>query len=106
MMRYGPYAAEIEFDPDTQSLYGSTVNVVPGGFDFWGTSVDELRREFAASADEFEKACSEHGIRYAVTEVPSSATLAARALARVPSEEKAAASRVNGAKGGRPRKAG
>jgi predicted HicB family RNase H-like nuclease len=62
MMQHGPYQAQIEFDPDTDSFHGRTVNVRRGGFDFWGTSVEELRREFAASAQVFEETCREHEI--------------------------------------------
>lgn len=67
MMRYGPYLAEIEFDEDEGLLHGRSVNVRPGGFDFWGSSVGELRREFAASARMHEEFCREQGIELVVS---------------------------------------
>jgi hypothetical protein len=103
MMQHGRYLAAIEYDPEEESFYGRTVNVSPGGFDFWGSSVEELRREFAASADVFEEVTREKGISAEVAEPPSPASVAASALGRRRSPAKTASSRANGLKGGRPR---
>ena len=67
MMRHGPYVAEIEFDEDEGLFHGRSMNVQPGGFDFWGSSVDELRREFAASAKMHEEFCREQGLQLVVS---------------------------------------
>lgn len=103
MMQHGQYLAAIEYDPDEESFYGRTVNVSPGGFDFWGSSVEELRREFAASAEVFEEVTREKGLRPEVAENPNPASIAASALGRSRSRAKTASSRANGLKGGRPR---
>jgi hypothetical protein len=104
MMQHGRYVATIEYDPDTESFYGQTVNVGRGGFDFWGTSVDELRREFAESARVFEEVLAEQGQVAEFVETPGPRSRAGRALGRASSPAKAAAARANGRKGGRPRK--
>ena len=103
MMQHGRYLATIEYDPDEESFYGRTVNVSPGGFDFWGSSVEELRREFAASAEVFDEVTREKGISVDVAESPNPGSIAASALGRRRSPAKTAASRANGLKGGRPR---
>lgn len=104
MMKHGRYVASIEYDPDAESFYGHTVNLRAGGFDFWGESVEELRREFAVSAQVFEEFVAERGIKVEFVEAPAPQTAAARALGRVKSPAKTAAARANGRKGGRPRK--
>lgn len=102
MMRHGKYFAEIEYDDERESFYGRTVNVLSGGFDFWGCSVAELRREFATSARVFEEVCAEEGIEIEVTDAPKPASRAAAALGRRKSVLKAASARANGRMGGRP----
>lgn len=102
MMRHGKYFAEIEYDDERESFCGRAVNVLSGGFDFWGSSVDELRREFATSARIFEEVCAEEGIEIELTDAPKSASRAAAALGRRKSTVKAASARANGRMGGRP----
>jgi predicted HicB family RNase H-like nuclease len=102
MMRHGKYFAEIEYDDERGSFYGRAVNVLTGGFDFWGSSVEELRREFATSARVFEEVCAEEGIEIEVTDAPKSASRAAAALGRRKSTIKAETARANGRMGGRP----
>ncbi len=104
MMKYGRYLAEISYEPDQDSFYGRMVNVERGGFDFWGSSVEELRREFAVSAEVFEEFMAEKEIAFEVTDPPETKSQAARTLGRATSPAKAAAARKNGRKGGRPRK--
>jgi predicted HicB family RNase H-like nuclease len=67
MMRHERYLAEIEFDEDEGLFHGRSINVHPGGFDFWGSTVEELRREFAASARAHEEFCHEQGIEIVVS---------------------------------------
>ena len=104
MMKHGRYVAVIEYDAEEDSFYGRVVNVSPGHFDFWGSSVEELHREFAESARQFEEFSAEQGVPFEVTQPPSAASLAASAMGRRTSSAKAAAVRENGKKGGRPRK--
>jgi predicted HicB family RNase H-like nuclease len=105
MMKHAQYVAAIEYDPESDTFYGRTVNVEPGGFDFWGSSVEELHREFAASAQVFEEVAAEHGAAFTVRPIrATAASAAARKLGQAKSSAKTAAARANGAKGGRPRK--
>jgi predicted HicB family RNase H-like nuclease len=103
MMQHAQCTAEIEYDAETESFYGRTVNVRPGGFDFWGSSVDELKREFAASAEAFEDVTRESGVQFQIVTPPTVLGRAARAMGRARSPAKATAARINGARGGRPR---
>jgi len=66
------YVAEVELEPETNRWYGRTVNVRPGGFDFWGRSLAELRQEFAASAEVFEQVSEEAGIEFRIDPIVTS----------------------------------
>lgn len=103
-MQHGRYVATIEYDPDKESFHGRTTNVQRGGFDFWGTSVDELRREFAESARVFEEVLAEGGDVAEFVQAPGPRSRAGRTLGKASSPARAAAARANGRKGGRPRK--
>lgn len=61
MMQHGPYAAVIELDEEEASFHGRVVNLARDGFDFWRRDVEELRREFATSAQVYEEVCREQG---------------------------------------------
>lgn len=75
-MQHGPYVATLEYDEDEHSFHGRVVNLARDGFDFWGRDVDELRAEFAASADVYESFCRERGKE---PEKPFSGTFLVRA---------------------------
>ncbi len=73
-----------------------------------GAAYDDPRKIVSrhATHDAAERAAScRGGDRYAIIEIVSPATAAARALRAIPSKARAAASRENGKLGGRPRKA-
>ncbi|HEY0152757.1 MAG TPA: hypothetical protein VGB92_12225 [Longimicrobium sp.] len=102
MMKIGRYLAEVEYDPDTDSFYGRSVNIRNGIFDFWGSSVKELRREAEKSARELERFSAENGRALEVTEAPAPVSRAARDLGRRKSSVKTLTAQQNGRKGGRP----
>jgi hypothetical protein len=103
MMKIGRYLAEIEYDPDVDSFYGRSVNIRAGFFDFWGSSVAELRREGEKSARDLERFSRENGRTLELTDsVPTPASRAARDMGRRKSPVKALTARENGRRGGRP----
>lgn len=55
------HKAKIEYDPETDSFRGEILGL-NGGADFYGTSLDELRKEFRISLKVFLEACKEDGI--------------------------------------------
>lgn len=72
-----------------------------------GTAHDDPRRIISrhTTNDAAEKTAQRRGgDRYAIIELVSPQTAAARALRAIPSEARSAASRENGKRGGRPRK--
>ena len=60
MMEYKGYRAEVTFDGHTDSFHGSVVDT-RDIVTFVGESVEELRREFKISVDEYLAFCSEQG---------------------------------------------
>ncbi len=63
-MEYKGYVAAIEYDDSANSLHGYVAN--SGAYavaDFYGSDVTELKREFAASIDEYLAPCEEDGVR-------------------------------------------
>lgn len=102
MMKIGRYLAEIEYDPDEDSFYGRSVNIRNALFDFWGSSIEELRREGEKSARELEQFSAERGRALDIVPVSPALSRAARDLGRRKSPVKAATARDNGRKGGRP----
>jgi len=58
MMHRGNYEAEVELEPEAR---GRVLLANGDGFDFVGASFDELEREFATSAREYEADCRERG---------------------------------------------
>ncbi len=60
MKLYG-YNARIEYDEETDQFRGEILGI-SGGADFYGSSPDELRREFKKSLDLFLEVFKEQGI--------------------------------------------
>lgn len=75
MMEYKGYLVTIEYDDEAQVFHGEVVNT-RAVITFQGTSVEELRREMAASIDVYLEWCAERGRE---PEKPYSGTLLVRA---------------------------
>ena len=61
MMNVDGYHARIEYDEETNQFRGEILGL-SGGADFYGSSSEELRREFKKSLDVFLEVCKEQGI--------------------------------------------
>jgi len=61
LMKLDGYHARIEYDEETDQFRGEIIGL-SGGADFYGSSPDELRREFRKSLDVFLQVCKEQGI--------------------------------------------
>ena len=62
-MEYKGYVARIEYDDSANSLHGYVANSGPYSIaNFYGNDVAELKREFAASVDEYLASCEEDGV--------------------------------------------
>lgn len=61
LMKADGYLAKIEYDEETDQFRGEILGL-SGGADFYGSSPDELRREFRKSLDVFLEVCKEQGI--------------------------------------------
>jgi predicted HicB family RNase H-like nuclease len=61
LMNVDGYHAKIEYDEETDQFRGEILGV-SGGADFYGSSPDELRREFKKSLEVFLEVCKEQGI--------------------------------------------
>lgn len=59
-MEHQGYSARIEYDEDLGAFHGQVLNI-NDVITFHGTSVDELRREFQASVDDYLAWCEERG---------------------------------------------
>lgn len=59
-MEYQGYSARIEYDEDLGAFHGQVLSI-NDVITFQGTSVEELRREFAASVDDYLAWCEERG---------------------------------------------
>ncbi len=59
-MTWKGYIAKIEYDPEIRKFYGIVQNA-NSVITFYGSSVDELELEFAASMTEYFKICKEKG---------------------------------------------
>ena len=55
------YHAKIDYDEETDQFRGEILGL-SGGADFYGSSPEELRREFKKSLDVFVEVCKEQGI--------------------------------------------
>ncbi len=60
MMEYRGYVGVVEYDDDAQHFHGRVVGL-RDVITFVGTSVEELRREFRASVDDYLAFCRERG---------------------------------------------
>ena len=61
LMTQGGFHARIDYDEDTDLFRGEILGLT-GGADFYGSSTEELRREFRKSLDVFLEVCREKGI--------------------------------------------
>jgi predicted HicB family RNase H-like nuclease len=60
LMKVDGYHAKIEYDEETDQFRGEILGI-SGGADFYGSSPDELRREFKKSLEVFLEVCKEQG---------------------------------------------
>jgi predicted HicB family RNase H-like nuclease len=61
LMTVDGYHAKIDYDEETDQFRGEILGL-SGGADFYGSSPEELRREFKKSLDVFLEVCKEQGI--------------------------------------------
>ena len=61
LMTVDGYHAKIDYDEVTDQFRGEILGL-SGGADFYGSSPEELRREFKKSLDVFVEVCKEQGI--------------------------------------------
>lgn len=61
MIEYRGYLGVFEYDPEDESFHGRVVNLSRDGITFVGRSVEELKREMAASVDDYLAFCAERG---------------------------------------------
>jgi predicted HicB family RNase H-like nuclease len=62
LMNVDGYHAKIEYDEETDQFRGEILGISGGAADFYGSSPDELRREFKKSLEVFLEVCKEQGI--------------------------------------------
>ena len=60
MMEYKGYIGKVKIDDEADILYGEVINV-RDVITFEGTSVDEIRKAFRESVDEYLDFCSQRG---------------------------------------------
>jgi predicted HicB family RNase H-like nuclease len=60
MMEYRGYLGQVEYDDEAGIFYGEVVNL-RDVITFQGASVDELRRAFRESVDDYLAFCAAHG---------------------------------------------
>ena len=61
LMNVDGYHAKIDYDEEMDQFRGEILGL-SGGADFYGSSPEELRREFKKSLDVFLELCKEQGI--------------------------------------------
>lgn len=59
-MRYKDYIARVEYDDEAGILHGQVINI-PDVITFQGTSVDEIRKAFEESVEDYLAFCAERG---------------------------------------------
>ena len=62
LMNVDGYHAKIDYDEQTDQFRGEILGL-SGGADFYGSSPEELRREFKKSLDVFLEVCKEQGLK-------------------------------------------
>ena len=63
MMEYRGYLATVEYDDSVGLLHGEVINAAPYPIvTFEGSSVEELKREFRISIDDYLAWCKEDGV--------------------------------------------
>ena len=62
LMNVDGYHAKNDYDEETDQFRGEILGL-SGGADFYGSSPEELRREFKKSLDVFLEVCKEQGIK-------------------------------------------
>lgn len=60
-MKWREYTASIDFDQELRKFHGRVLNA-NSVISFYGSSVEELEREFEASMLEYMRVCEENGI--------------------------------------------
>ena len=60
MREYKGYHAKVEYDPESTSFHGEVIDI-RDVITFRGTSVRELRKELAASVEDYLAFCAERG---------------------------------------------
>ena len=61
LLRHGDYLARVSYDPEIDRFFGEVINTADV-ITFYGASVDELRREMAASVEAHLEACRAAGV--------------------------------------------
>ncbi len=61
MIEYKAYHGAVAFDPELDKFHGRVVNTRTV-ISFYGSSVEQLREEMAASVDTYLEVCEEEGI--------------------------------------------
>ena len=61
MMNYKGYIGKVEYDDENRIFSGVVVNT-KAVITFYGTSVEELEREFRTSVDDYIEWCKEDGV--------------------------------------------
>ena len=61
LMKHEDYVAKITYDADEEVFRGEVLNI-KDFVDFAGSSVDELKKEFARSVEIYLETCEKHGL--------------------------------------------
>lgn len=61
-LNYKGYTGSIEFDEEYNSFLGSVLGLHRDGIIFEGSTVEELKKDFEESIDEYLESCAERGV--------------------------------------------
>jgi predicted HicB family RNase H-like nuclease len=92
MIEHNGYVGIFEYDPEEEEFHGRVVNLARDGITFVGHSVEELKREMAASVEEYLAFCEERGVE---PEKPFSGNFLVRATPELHRAVATAAAREN-----------